>query len=140
MAETEFVEALGRNIGTEVGRFRLPLGITLLAALLAILGVGSVGAATFVLLATENANIWLVATAVAAGPAILYLSFQLLKLAPWTWRTLTLVLVLLTLSSIVRLVVTPGLAIAPVAEILAEAGGLYYLTRPRVRRLFGRSA
>lgn len=138
MAETEVVEAMGRDVGIEAGGFRLPLGITLIAALLAILGIGSIGAATYVLLTTGNANVWLVGTAVAAGPAILYLSFHLLRLAPWTWRTLTVVLVLLAISSIVRLAVTPGLAVAPVGEILVELAGLFYLTRPRVRKLFGR--
>lgn len=140
MAETEIVEGPGRDVGLETGRGRLPLGITLIAALLAILGIGSMGAATYLLLTTENANIWLAATAVAAGPAIIYLSYHLLRLAPWTWRTLTAVLILLTISSVVRLIVTPGLAIAPVAEILVELGGLYHLTRPRVRKLFRRPA
>ena len=117
-------------------RFRLPLGITLIAALLAMLGLASMGAGTYVLIATEPGNPWLVASALAAGPAILYLAYQLFRLAHWTWRTLIAVLILLLISSIIRLAVSPGLEIAPLMEILIELGSLVYLTRPGVRGRF----
>lgn len=136
MAETEIVEAVPWEVDFERGRVRPPLGITLTAALLAILGLGSVGAGSYLLLATNNASLLLVVTAVATGPAILFLSYHLLRLAPWTWRTLIAALILLSISSIVRLVVTPGLPTAALSEILIEAGSLFYLTRHRVRDLF----
>lgn len=120
-------------------RFRLPLGISLIAALLAMLGLGSIGAGTYVLIATEPGNPWLVATALAAGPAILYLSYQLFRLAHWTWRTLIAVLILLLLSSIMRVAVTPGIGTAPLAEIVIEIVALFYLTRPSIRGRFNQA-
>lgn len=134
--QTRLVGAETLKYLLDPSRFRLPLGISLIAALLAMLGLASIGAGTYVLIATERGNPWLVASALAAGPAILYLAYQLFRLAPWTWRTLIAVLVLLLLSSIIRLVVTPGLQVAPLSEIVIEIGSLFYLTRPRVRGRF----
>jgi hypothetical protein len=134
--QTRYVGAQTLKYLFDPARFRLPLGISLIAALLAMLGLGSIGAGSYVLIATEGANPWLVASALAAGPAILYLAYQLFRLAHWTWRTLIVVLVLLLLSSLIRLAVTPGLAIAPLAEILIEIVSLIYLTRPAIRGRF----
>lgn len=116
-----------------------PIGIMMIAALLTILGVGSLAGGGYLLLEREAVSLWGVAAGLIGGAAILYLTYNLVQLVRWTWMTLVVLLALMTVSSVLRLFVVPEIAIAPIAELLIEAVAAYYLTRPSIRRRFGRT-
>ena len=113
-----------------------PLGISIIAGMLAIIGLGSIAAGLYALLASGRVSLWAAATGLVAGPASLYLAFHLLRFAQWTWRTLMVVLVMLTISSIVRLVSMPEIVTPPVIEIVVEVVALFYLSRDEIRNRF----
>ena len=117
---------------------RIPAGILLIAALLVILGVGSITGGAYLLLQDGTVSLWAVATGLIAGPAILYLAYHLVRLTYWTWTTLIVLLVLMAASSLVRLLVVPGLSIAPIGELVVEVLAAAYLTRPGVKGAFRR--
>lgn len=118
----------------------MPLGISFIAGLLAIIGVGSIAAGIYGLLASGSVSAWAAATGLAAGPAILYLAFHLVQFARWTWRTLMVVLVMLLISSVARLLAAPDMVAPPIIEILVELSALYYLSRNKIRMRFDRPA
>ena len=117
---------------------RAPLGVLVLSTMLGLVGSGFLLGGAYLALARRDVG-WAVWTgALAAGPLIVYVAVRLLSLAAWTWSTIILLLVLLLLSSGVRLAVTPGIPTVPIVEILVELGALVYMARPSVRRAFGR--
>lgn len=116
-----------------------PLGVLVLSMVLGLLGAGIMIAGVYLGLSRPGAGwgVWL--GAVAAGPLILFVGLRLLSLAPWTWATLVMLLVLLLISSCIRAVMTPGIIPAvPAVEIALELLALLYLATPAVRRAFGR--
>lgn len=119
---------------------RAPLGIVVVATLLLILGVGLVAGGAYLLLYDPTATAWAALSALVLGPATLYLTYHLVQLAPWTWLALVILIALLTLSTFIRGIVSPGIPIPAVIELLFEAGVLAYLTREPVRRAFGRTS
>jgi hypothetical protein len=132
-----FPEGLNRSGRDFITRLRVaPLGILFLAALLAIIGIGSIAGGCYLLLVSGSLSTWAAGTALMAGPAILYLTYHLVGLAHWTWRALMVLIGLLVVSSIVRIAVTPGFAAGPVVEITLETLFAAYLLRPTVRRRF----
>lgn len=117
-------------------RTRLPLGILLIAAILMMLGGGSLLGSAFLLLRGDGVGYWAPVASLAFGSAALYLRYCLLRLVEWSWRALLFLLALLFLSSVLRLLAGPTLRVAPLLEIGAELVCAIYLTRPRVRALF----
>ena len=115
-----------------------PLGVVVLSALLVLLGSGFTLAGIYLALSRRGAGwaIWL--GVVAIGPLIVYVGVRLLTLTAWAWGTMVLLVALLLLSSLVRALYTAGFPTVPVFEIALELGALAYLTRPAVRRAFGR--
>lgn len=117
---------------------RAPLGVLVLSTLLGLVGSGFVLGGVYLALARRDVGWAVWAGALVAGPLIVFVAVRLLSLAAWTWSTMILLLVLLLLSSWVRLAVTPGVPTVPIVEILVELGALVYMARPSVRRAFGR--
>jgi hypothetical protein len=115
---------------------RLPLGILLLAALSAILGLGSTLGGLYLVI-EGGATIWAVAVAILAGPTLLYLAYHLMRLAHWTWLALMVLAGLLFASSVVRIAVAPRVPLPALAEIIVQAAVAFYLVRPRIRSRFG---
>lgn len=112
---------------------RTPAGVLILAALLALFGAALVLGAVYLALARRDVG-WVVwASALAVGPLTLYVALHLARRTHWAWLALVMVLVMLLASSVWRLLAAPGLAISPIAEIIAELAALVYLLRPRVR-------
>lgn len=110
-----------------------PTGMLVVAVLLGLFGAGLVLGAAYLALARRDVG-WVVwASALAVGPLTLYVALHLARRSHWAWLALVMVLVMLLASSAWRLVAAPGLAISPIAEILAELLVLGYLLRPGVR-------
>jgi hypothetical protein len=74
----------------------------------------------------------------AVGPLLLYISSHVLRLSRWAWLALVGLGGLLLASALVRLLLAGPHPLAPLTEMAVEAGVLGYLTRPRIRRAFGR--
>lgn len=114
------------------------MGVITLSALLAILGGASLVGGLYLGLTGATAwPAWL--TALVVGPVALYLAVRLLTLTRWAWLALVVLCTLLLVSSCARLLLLPGLYVAPVAELLVEVGVLVYLWRPAVRAAFRRA-
>ncbi|HUE97564.1 MAG TPA: hypothetical protein VMN39_12965 [Longimicrobiaceae bacterium] len=114
-----------------------PTGMLLISALLAIIGFGSLFAGVYLLMEQRQVSYWGVATGMIGGPALLYLAYHLVRFTRWTWLALIVLLALMAASSVLRLVVAPGLGIAPAVELIIEAAAAYYLMRPGIRSRFG---
>lgn len=119
---------------------RAPLGVAMIAASFAIVGVGSLIGGLYLLLGPPSASVWAGASALLVAPAALYLAARLLALARWTWLSLIVLTALLLISSVVRLLGAPPGTFTPIVEIAVELLALSYLRRPTVRAAFGRSA
>lgn len=117
---------------------RAPLGVTVLGALLFLLGAGLVVGGVFLALSRREAGWVPWAAALLAGPAVIYMALHLLRLSRWAWLTMVLLVMLLLASSLVRVLAAPGELVAPLAEIAVELALLLYLGRAPVRRAFGR--
>jgi hypothetical protein len=117
---------------------RAPIGILVLGFGLLLLGAGFIAAGLYLAFARADAGWmpWLVA--LGFGPALLYVAHHVVRLARWTWPALLGGCLLLLASAVVRLLLDGPNPLAPLAEIVVEAGILFYLTRPRVRAAFGR--
>ena len=113
-----------------------PTGILLISAFLVVLGFGSLFGGLWVVMSQGDISYWAIATGVIGGPALFYLAYNLIHFARWTWMTLIALIVLMAASSVLRLLVDPGMGIAPTGELLVEAIAAYYLTRPSIRRRF----
>lgn len=114
-----------------------PLGILLIATLLVIMAGGSVVGGVYLLADQGSVSWWAAAMGLMGGPAILYLTWHILRLDRWTWIALLVFTGLMAVSSVVRLLVSDALPIAPAGELLVEAIIAVYLTRPGVRSRFG---
>lgn len=117
-----------------------PIGILLIAAVLLIVAAGLLVGGVYLLLDRERITLWAVALVLVASPAILYLDYHLIRFTHWAWMTLVALLVLMAVSSVGRLLLSPGLPIAPGGEILLEILAAWYLSRPGIRSRFSRSA
>jgi hypothetical protein len=125
-------------IATLAARARgAPLGILLIAAILAVIGIGSVSVGLYLALADGVPSLWAGLIAIVVGPTILYLAYHLLSLTRWAWIALLVVTGLLFVSSLVRIAVTPEFPVVALMEIIAELALAYYLTRGRLRGKFG---
>jgi hypothetical protein len=124
-----------------VARLRYaPFGILLIAALLAIGGIGSIAGGIFLILQDGSLTPWAAVISIFTGPAAFYLAYHLVALERWTWLALLFVVGLLFLSSVLRLAVSPGLSLAPLAEIAIEITAALYLLRAAIRESFGSRA
>lgn len=115
-----------------------PTGVVVLGTLLLFLAAGCVVGGAYLGLARGGAGWVAWATALVAGPVILYLALHLVRLSRWAWQALVGMLLLLLASSAARAIGDAGFPIAPLVEIAAEATALAYLLRPGVRGAFGR--
>lgn len=116
----------------------VPLGVLVIAAFIGILGLGSVAAGVYLVVQERTIGLWAALTGLVAGPLILYLALQLIRLARWSWLALVVLVWLLFLSSVIQFVVAPGVVASQLAEIVVEVTLAYYLLRPRVIAAFGR--
>lgn len=114
-----------------------PLGVLIVCSLLFFLGAGFVLGGFYLAMAGSAAG-WLpwVMTGVV-GPVTLYLALHLLRLTPWSWLALVVLTVLLTGSTLVRLVGSSGSLVSLLVELALETVSLVYLMRPAIRRTFG---
>ncbi|MQA91233.1 MAG: hypothetical protein GEU90_13540 [Gemmatimonas sp.] len=108
-----------------------------MAAVFSMIGLTSMMGAGWLVLFGASGSLWAGMVAAVAGPAILYLSYHVVRLARWAWTAVLVMVALMLGSSIVRLVVTPALDVSVIAEIIAELGIGLYLTRPAIRSAFG---
>jgi hypothetical protein len=115
---------------------RAPLGILLIAAFCGMIGLGSMAGSIYLILASGNLSLWAGVVALM-GPVFLYLAYNLVQLAPWTYMALIVLIVLLFLSSLARIVISPR-PLSAFGEILVELAIAFYLTRPGQRRAFAR--
>jgi hypothetical protein len=117
---------------------RAPLGILLVGGILCFLGFGLALGGGYLAVARSDTGwgAWL--AVLVAGPALVYLGVNLLRLTRGSWRTLALLLTFLLASSLVRAATSPEAGLSPFGEIVLEIALLLYLTRPAVRRAFGR--
>lgn len=113
-----------------------PLGVLILCALLFFVGAGLALGGFYLAIAREEPGWMPWAMSLAVGPTALYLALHLLRRTHWAWSATVALLGLLLASSAVRAVSAPNFA--PAAELAVETTLLLYLTRPRVRRAFGR--
>jgi hypothetical protein len=126
-----------RRIARFAARFRrAPLGIVLLTCLFAMSGAGLMAGGGYVLLSGQSVTPWAGAAAILVGPAVLYVAYHLLRLTHWTWLALVMLTGLLFLSSVVRLIVSPGISVPAILEIIGELALAFYLSRPGVRQVF----
>lgn len=114
----------------------LPLGVLLLVALCAMIGLGSLAGGVYLVLVSGTLSVWAGVVALVTGPILLYLGYHLLHLARWSWMVLVVVDGLLFLSSLARLALSPSQPVVPLAEMAVELALALYLTRPGVRGLF----
>lgn len=115
---------------------RAPAGVLVLSGMLLFLGAGLIVSGTYLAITRPSVG-WLAGlSAVALGPLVIYVALHVVRLTHWAWLVLVLVMVMLFLSSCVRLLASPELTAAPVAELLAEIAALVYLARKPVRDVF----
>ena len=114
-----------------------PLGILLVAALFAMIGLGTTVAGFYLMIEWGSLTLWAALVALVIGPTILYLTYHMVRLSEWAWMALVCLAALLLISSVARLVVSPS-PVSPIGEIVVELLLLFYLTRPKVRANFGR--
>lgn len=115
-----------------------PTGVVVLSTLLGLVGSGLALSGLYLALARRDVGWAVWGAALVVGPLVVFVAVRLLSLAAWTWSTMILLLVLLLISSGIRLVVTPGVALVPIVEMLVEAGAIAYLARRGVRDAFRR--
>ena len=116
----------------------VPIGVLVIAAFFGILGLGSVTAGLYMVVQERSIGLWAAVTGLLGGPLILYLAWHMLRLSRWSWLALMVLVWMLFLSSVVRFVVAPGLAVSQLGEVVLEVAIAYYLLRPRVLAAFGR--
>jgi hypothetical protein len=114
-----------------------PFGVLVLAAILATLGAGIVAGGLYLVVTDPALRWWAAVSSLLLGPLVLYVAVELVRLAHWTWLTLVIVGGLLLASSVLRLVLAPGLPRAPLLEVGVTLTALFYITRPAIRRSFG---
>jgi hypothetical protein len=114
-----------------------PLGILLMAAVFAMIGMTSMMGGGWLVVFGSSGSLWAGLVAVVAGPAILYLCVHLVQLTRWSWSAVIMVVALMLGSSLIRAAVSPAVDASVIAEIIAELGIGYYLTRPGIRAAFG---
>jgi hypothetical protein len=117
---------------------RAPIGILVLGFGLLLLGAGFIAAGLYLAFTRADTGWMPWVVALGFGPALLYVAHHVVRLARWTWPALLGGCLLLLASAVVRLLLDGLNPLAPLAEIVVEAGILFYLTRPRVRAAFGR--
>lgn len=118
---------------------RTPLGVLAVGTALSFVGAGMLLGGAYLALTRGDSGwmVWL--TACAVGPLLLYVAVHVLRLTHWAWLALVLLLSLLMATAAWRVVVSPRLRAASLAELAVEAAALAYLRRPSVRRAFHRS-
>lgn len=114
-----------------------PLGILLVAALFAMIGLGTIVAGFYLMIERGSLTLWASIVALVIGPTILYMTYHMVRRSHWAWTALVCLVGLLLVSSVVRLVVSPS-PVSPIGEIVVELLLLFYLTRPKMRANFGR--
>jgi hypothetical protein len=113
---------------------RAPTGILVLAALLALMGAALLVAGIYLVLAGESG--WFGGVMIAVGPLMVYVAGQFVQFVRWAGMVVGVLIVLMLISSVIRVIAESGLPGAAVAEIVVELGWLAYLARPRIRSLF----
>ena len=111
----------------------IPLGILIVTAALAMIGLGAAGGGLYLLVTRDAPTPWAAIVLLVLAPATLYLAYHLYALRRWAWLALLLLTGLMLVSSLFRLALTPGLVVAPIVELVVELGLLRYLTLPRIR-------
>jgi hypothetical protein len=114
-----------------------PLGILLVAAVLAMIGLGTIVAGFYLMIEEGSLTLWASIVALVIGPTILYLTYHMVRRTHWAWMALVCLGALMLISSLVRLFVSPS-PVSPAGEIVIELLLLFYLTRPKMRASFGR--
>jgi hypothetical protein len=114
------------------------VGVLAIGFALLLLGSGFVLGGLYLALARGGGG-WMPWLAILAiGPLLLYISAHVLQLSRWAWLVLVGLSALLIASALVRLLLAGPHPLAPLTEIAVEAAVLGYLSRPRIRRAFGR--
>jgi hypothetical protein len=114
------------------------VGVLAIGFALLLLGSGFVLGGLYLALARGGGG-WMPWLAILAiGPLLLYISSHVLRLSRWAWLVLVGLGGLLLTSALVRLLLAGPHPLAPLTEIAVEAAVLGYLSRPRIRRAFGR--
>jgi hypothetical protein len=135
-----YARAEGRVIRVSGGAWlrRAPLGVLAIGFALLLLGSGFVLGGLYLAL-TRGGEGWMPwLAAIAIGPLLLYFSIHVLRLSRWAWLVLVGLGALLLASALIRFLQAGPHPFAPLTEIAIEAAVLGYLTRPRIRRAFGR--
>jgi hypothetical protein len=116
-----------------------PVGVLVLAAGLLFVGAGAiVGGIYLILFSTTAIGWWGWAMLLLAAPVSLYVALSLLRRSAWVWLTMVAALLLLLATSLLRILISPGIPSAAIGEVVVEIVFLTYLMRPRVRAAFGR--
>lgn len=113
-----------------------PLGVLVLAGLLAVLGGAVVVAGVYQAVSSREVGWFALASALLLGPVALYLALHLVRGARWAWMAALMLLLLLLGSSLVRAAGSRDLPLSPLVELAVEAAAIAYLLRPAVRRRF----
>lgn len=108
-----------------------PLGVTLIAILLALDGILAIVQS----LALLSAPLAFILTLVF-GLVLLYLAFAMWKLQPWAWMATLVLEGLNAIFAILAIITAPG-AIGAWISLIIAAVIVYYLTRPEVHAAFG---
>ncbi len=114
-----------------------PLGMLLIAGALAVGGVGMLVGGGYLLLTEGALSPWAGVVSILVSPAILYFVYHLIHLERWTWACLATVIALLFVSSVLRVVFTPGSPRAGLIEMAMEVAAAAYISRPGVRSRYG---
>lgn len=117
---------------------RAPLGILVVGFALLLLGAGFVAGGVYLGLARADTGWVAWGGAVVIGPLLFYVAVHLLRLSSWAWLALVGLMALLLASALARFLLAGPHPLAPLLEMCVEIVLLVYLTRPSVRRAFGR--
>lgn len=111
-----------------------PLGVTIIAILVALSGIAAVVMGVPLLLAGSD---MLLAglSSIVFGAALLYVAWGLWTLKHWAWLTTLILEGINGLFSLVGIILAPGNVSAWITLIVV-AIIVYYLTRPHVRAVF----
>lgn len=112
-----------------------PVGVTLIAFLLALNGIVALLGAIGVFGPTPGGTVGLI-LGLLFGLALLYLAYGLWTLQPWAWLTTLLIQGINAVFALITAFAAPGAITAWISLVLA-AVIIFYLTRSEVREAFG---